>query len=198
MHRADIRFLVGLSLLPGIGPARFHRLIERFQDPERAWRASSDELLSLGVDAKSLPSLLEKRRSLSLDREMERLARLEVTVLTVFDADYPLRLKEIYNAPPLLYVKGELTRQDDQSIGVVGTRSPTVYGKELAARIVPELVRSGLTVVSGLARGIDSIAHSASLDAGGRTIAVLGSGIDVIYPSENRALFNRIAQQGAV
>jgi DNA processing protein len=129
---------------------------------------------------------------------MEKLDRLGVAVLSIYDSGYPPRLKEVFNAPPLLYVKGELTRQDDQSIGVVGTRSPTVYGKELAGRIVPQLVGAGLTIVSGLARGIDSIAHHAALDAGGRTIAVLGSGLDVIYPSENKGLATRIVQHGAV
>ena len=198
MPRPDIAYLVGLSLLPGIGPARFHKLIDRFKEPERAWRASEQEFVTLGVDAKFMPLLLEKRRALSLEREMDRLRRLEVTVLSIFDADYPLRLKEIFNAPPLLYVKGTITRQDDQSLGVVGTRGPSVYGKELAARVVPELVRTGLTIVSGLARGIDSVAHRAALDSGSRTIAVLGCGIDVVYPAENRALFERIQQHGAV
>jgi DNA processing protein len=129
---------------------------------------------------------------------MEKLERLGVTVLTTGDPAYPARLREIYNAPPILYVRGNLTPQDDNSIAVVGTRSPSVYGRELAARIVPELVRSGLTVVSGLARGVDSVAHHAALQAGGRTIAVLGSGIDVIYPAENRGLFNHILAGGAV
>jgi len=198
MPRPDIAYLVGLSLLPGIGPARFHKLIDRFKEPERAWRASEQELSSLGVDAKFMPLLLEKRHAISLEREMEKLRRLDVTVLSSFDADYPLRLKEIFNAPPLLYVKGAISRQDDQSIGVVGTRGPSVYGKELATRVVPELVRTGLTIVSGLARGIDSVAHRAALESGGRTIAVLGCGIDVVYPSENRALFERIQQHGAV
>src|ERR687885_485171 len=110
MQRPDLRYLVGLSLLPGIGPARFHKLLDRFGEAERAWKASEQELLALGVEGKMLPSLLERRRTLSLDREMERLARLEVQVLSSADADYPARLKEIYNAPPLLYVKGELTR----------------------------------------------------------------------------------------
>ncbi len=198
MQHRDVRYLVGLSLLPGIGPARFHRLLERFKEPERAWRASEEELAALGVDAKFLPALREKRAALSLDREIEKLQRLDVSVLTVFDPNYPLRLKEIFNPPPLLYVKGEITRQDDQSIGVVGTRGPTVYGKELAGRVVPELVQNGLTIVSGLARGIDSIAHRSALDAGGRTIAVLGCGIDVIYPAENRQLYARIQESGAV
>jgi DNA processing protein len=198
MHHPEVRFLVGLSLLPGIGPARFHRLLDRCKEPERAWHASESELVAVGVDVKAMPSLLEKRSAMSLDREMEKLERLEVSILTIFDSAYPPRLKEIFNAPPLLYLKGEFTRQDDQSVGVVGTRGPTVYGKELAARIVPELVRSGLTIVSGLARGIDSIAHRAALEAGGRTIAVLGCGIDVIYPAENRTLYGLVRDSGAV
>jgi len=198
MHRPDLRYLVGLSLLPGIGPARFHRLLAHFREPERAWHVGERDLLALGVDAKSIPPLMEKRRSLDLDLEMEKLRRLGVTVLSSYEPEYPAPLKELYSAPPLLYVKGEITPRDDQSLGVVGTRSPTVYGKELTARVVPELTRQGLTIVSGLARGIDSIAHHAALDAGGRTVAVLGSGIDVVYPAENRGLFNRIVQQGAV
>jgi DNA processing protein len=194
----DLRYLVGLSLLPGIGPARFRRMLDHYGDPERAWRAPEADLVRFGVDAKSLPALLERRQTLSLDREMERIARLDVQALSSEDPDYPQRLREIYTAPPILYVRGEITREDDQAIGVVGTRGPTVYGREITARIVPELSRSGLTVVSGLARGVDSIAHRATLDAGGRTIAVLGCGIDVVYPAENRSLYGRIAQQGAV
>jgi DNA processing protein len=198
MSRPELPYLVGLSLLPGIGPARFQKLLAHFGDPQRAWGASEQELLRLGVDAKTMPALLAKRRSLSLDAEMERLRRLGVTVISGDDPTYPPRLREIYNAPPLLYVRGELLRQDEQSLGVVGARAPSMYGKEIAARIVPELVRNGLTIVSGLARGIDSIAHHEALRAGGRTIAVLGCGIDVVYPPENRSLFERITQHGAV
>jgi DNA processing protein len=198
MNRPDIGYLVGLSLLPGIGPARFYRLLDRCGDPERAWRASERDLTALGVEARILPALLEKRKSLSIEQEMEKLRRAGVTVLTVYDAEYPLRLKEIYNPPALLYIKGEITRQDDQSVGVVGTRTPSVYGRELTARIVPELASAGLTIVSGMARGVDSIAHHAALQQGGRTIAVLGCGVDVVYPGENRRLYERIQQCGAV
>lgn len=198
MHRPDLAFLVGLSLLPGIGPARFHRLLERCGEPERAWRAGEADLLAVGVDNRQLPALLEKRRTLSLEREMERLRQLGVSVLSTQDPSYPLRLREIPTPPALLYVLGEITRADDQAIGVVGTRSPSMYGKELTARVVPQLVGIGLTIVSGLARGIDTIAHHGALDAGGRTIAVLGCGVDVIYPAENRRLYTRIGEHGAV
>lgn len=196
--RADIGYLVGLSLLPGIGPVRFGRLLERCGDAERAWRATERDLLAVGVEARSMPQLLERRRSLCIQDELARLEHLGVSVLAAGDPEYPLRLNETYAPPPLLYVRGEITRADDQAIGVVGTRSPTIYGKELASRIVPQLVGGGLTIVSGLARGIDTIAHQATLQAGGRTIAVLGCGIDVVYPSENRRLYERIAEQGAV
>lgn len=198
MYAPELRYLVGLSLLPGIGPARFRRLLDHYKDPERAWRAPERELERLGVDSRSLPLLTAKRRSLDLDREMERLEELGITLLSTDDPGYPPRLREIYNAPPILYVRGDLRREDDQSIGVVGTRMPSPYGKSITARIVPELVRGGLTIVSGLARGIDSIAHHAALEAGGRTIAVLGCGIDVVYPAENRNLYARIPKSGAI
>lgn len=198
MHAPELSYLIGLSLLPGIGPARFRRILDHYGDPERAYRAPEAELERLGVDAKALPLLIERRRSLDLDREMERIERLGVRLLAADDSGYPRRLREIYNAPPILYVRGDLLPEDEQSLGVVGSRSPTTYGRELAARIVPELVRGGLTIVSGLARGIDSIAHHTALDAGGRTIAVLGCGIDVVYPAENRRLYERIPKAGGI
>lgn len=196
--RPDIGYLVGLSLLPGIGPVRFHRLLERCGDAERAWRAADRDLLAVGVDARALPRLHERRSTLRLETELAKLERLEVHVLSADEPGYPVRLRETYAPPPLLYVRGGLTPADDQALSIVGTRGPTVYGRELTARVAPQLVGAGLTIVSGLARGIDTIAHSATLDAGGRTIAVLGSGIDVIYPAENRRLYDRIVRQGAV
>ncbi|MGH2447799.1 MAG: DNA-processing protein DprA [Chloroflexota bacterium] len=198
MYTADARYLVGLSLLPGIGPVRFQRLLSHFKEPERAWKASEQDLERLGIEGKTLQTLGEKRRSISLDAEVAKLERLEVDLLSIFDARYPARLREIPAAPPLLYMKGEILREDSQAIAVVGTRSPSVYGKDLAVRHVPEMVDVGLVIVSGLARGIDSIAHRAALEREGRTIAVLGCGIDVVYPAENRSLYQKIAQHGAV
>lgn len=198
MTSADLRYLIGLSLLPGIGPARFGKLLERFPDPERAWRASENELRDLGVDARSLSLLVDQRRALSLQTEMEKVERLGISVLTRHDSAYPVRLAEIYNPPPLLYVKGDLGSGGESNLAVVGTRRPTDYGREIAARVVPQLVRAGLTIVSGLARGIDTIVHRAALDAGGCTIAVLGCGLDVVYPPENRALYSRIPSSGAI
>jgi DNA processing protein len=194
----DIRYWIGLSLLPGIGPARLGRLIQRFQSAEQAWRASPDELQRCGIDEKLLPALLEKRRILDLAAELERVEQIGARVLTWKDPEYPTLLRETFNHPPVLYVHGEIRREDKHAIAVVGTRRPSLYGQALTLKLVPTLVEQGLTIVSGLARGIDSLAHRAALEAGGRTIAVLGSGLDVMYPAENRRLAQEIAQHGAV
>ncbi len=193
-----IRYYLGFNCVPGIGPTRLMRLVERCGSVEAAWHASSGELLAAGLDARSSAALLETRRKLDLDAELERVARLGIHIVTREDADYPRLLAEIANPPPLLYVRGGFDITDNWAIAVVGTRSPTSYGKEVTRHIVSELARSGLTIVSGMARGIDSIAHSAALEAGGRTIAVQGCGLDTIYPEGNRALASQIIEQGAL
>ncbi|HEV3312676.1 MAG TPA: DNA-processing protein DprA [Chloroflexota bacterium] len=192
------KFFIGLSLLPGIGPVRFGRLVDRLGSAEAAWGASPEALRACGVDEKSLATLLAKRTQIDLNAELERVDRNHVHVLTRDDPAYPAQLRECFNCPAILYVRGNLTPEDSQALAIVGTRRPTVHGRELAQRITPHLVRSGLTIVSGLALGIDTIAHREALQAGGRTIAVLGSGLDVLYPSENRNLAGRVAENGAV
>jgi len=123
-----------------------------------------------------------RKLAIDPDVELQRLADLGVRAITWHDGDYPRRLKEIFDVPPVLYVRGELLPQDERSVAVVGTRKPSAYGREAAYQMAHDLARSGLTVVSGLARGIDAIVHRAALEAGGRTIAVMGSGQDVMYP----------------
>ena len=129
---------------------------------------------------------------------MERLEKSGVRALTWHDDDYPARLKEIYDLPPVIYVKGNLTPDDERSIAVVGTRNPTHYGNQVTERLVYDIANSGVTIVSGLARGIDGIAHRTALDAGQRTIAVLGSGLDIIYPREHTNLSEWVADNGAL
>ena len=129
---------------------------------------------------------MEARDKLDLAAELARVQRAGVTVLTWDHPAYPDRLRNINDPPPVLYVRGELTPDDDWAVAVVGTRNASNYGREATRMLAEELARAGVTVVSGLARGIDSVAHRAALDAGGRTVAVLGSGIDIIYPWENR------------
>jgi DNA processing protein len=189
-------YWVALSKAPGIGPARMRRLLDYFGSAQEAWSATYSDLVQAGLDARTAEAVAASRREMDLDAEMERLEKAGVRALTLESEGYPKRLLEISDAPPVLYVLGELTEADEWAIGVVGTRRVTSYGREAATRLSSGLAESGVTVVSGLARGVDTIAHKAALDAGGRTVAVLGSGLDVIYPYENRQLVNRVVSDG--
>jgi DNA processing protein len=135
---------------------------------------------------------------LDLEAEVERLDRAGVRVLTWDDPDYPPNLRQVYNAPPVLYVRGCLDKRDEWAVAVVGTRRASVYGKEAARMVGTGLAQAGVTVISGLARGIDTVAHRVCLDAGGRTVAVLGCGVDVIYPAQNARLAAEIVERGAL
>ncbi len=191
------RYYLGFNLTPGIGPVRLRRLLEHFRSPERAWQASAMELRQAGLDEACIGSLLDTRRRVSLEREMARINALGITLLTWDDRGYPDRLRHIYAPPPVLYVRGTLL-QGEPMVALVGTRRPTPYGREAARRLAHDLAQNGVTVVSGLAIGIDSEAHQAALAAGGRTVAVLASGVDSVYPQRNRELGARIVDQGAL
>jgi len=192
------RYYLGFNLVNGIGPARLDRLIERCGSVEAAWRAAAGELMAAGLDAKTAAALLKAQRTLDLDAELERVERAGMQLITREDAGYPAALAQIPAPPPLLYVQGLISAVDNWSVAVVGTRSPTTYGREVTRRLVGELAAAGVTVVSGLAIGVDTIAHAAALETGGRTIAVLGSGMDQVYPERNRALAEQIAASGAL
>jgi DNA processing protein len=163
-----------------------------------AWNAGASELRAAGLDAKLASRIASERASLSPDAEMERMAKHNVTALTWHDPAYPARLKEIYDLPPVLYVRGELTAADEWCVAAVGTRRPTPYGRQVAEELSYGLAQNSICVVSGLARGIDSIAHRAALDAGGRTLAVLACGLDIVYPPEHAKLALEIAERGAL
>jgi DNA processing protein len=165
---------------------------------EHAWQATPSQLKTAGLGQRVVQAIVEHRHRITLDAEMERLERYGVKVLTWNDAHFPARLKEIYDVPPLLYIRGELIPEDEWLLAVVGTRRATMYGREVTERIVSDLAQGGLTIVSGLARGIDSIAHRAALKAGGRTIAVFGCGLDIVYPAENKGLAQAIMEHGAL
>ena len=192
------KYWVGFSSVRGIGPMKFRALLNHFGDLEEAWRADAAELKEAGLDQRALGNFMTMRSTISLDGAMEKIERQGARVLTWDDPAYPPRLLNIYNPPPVLYVKGDILEEDQWAVAVVGTRGATVYGKEAARQIAGNLARNGLTIVSGLARGIDSEAHRAALDAGGRTIAVLGSGVDVIYPAEGRKLAQTVVKRGAL
>jgi DNA processing protein len=192
------RYWVGFNLVKGIGAVRLQKLLDVFGDAQKAWDASPAQLRSAGLGQSLVDSLVKVRARTDLDRVWSELEAGGVQVLTWGDERYPGRLKEIDYPPPVLYMKGELFPQDDEAVAVVGTRRMTSYGRRVTEELVHSLVQHGLTVVSGLARGIDTIAHRCALEAGGRTLAVLGSGIDRLYPAENRRLAQSIQSNGAV
>lgn len=193
-----LRYYIGFNLVRGIGPARLRALLDAFGDVEQAWHAPADALLQAGLDRRSLRNLLEARATVDLEREVERVAAAGVQVLTWEDPRYPRLLQEVPDPPPVLYILGELRPEDEWAIAVVGTRRISVYGREVTHRLVTSLAQSGITIVSGLARGVDGVAHRAALEAGGRTLAVLGCGVDRVYPPEHRALARQIAAHGAL
>ncbi|NOX61508.1 MAG: DNA-protecting protein DprA [Chloroflexi bacterium] len=192
-----LKYWLGFNRVPGIGPKKLRALLDIFGDVRAAWGASAEQLKQAGLDRRSLNNLVDARKKLDLDAEVQRLHASGVRVLTWEDPDYPARLLEIPAPPPVLFVRGELSPQDDWGVAVVGTRRATTYGREAARRLVEDLARAGVTIVSGLARGIDGVAHRTALEVGGRTLAVMGSGLDMVYPPEHRKLARQILEQGA-
>ena len=194
----EIKYWVALNRVPQLGTIRIRRLEDYFGVLDKAWEASPSELRAAGIEERPAREIVAARSRISPDAEIERLTQSGVKALTWNDPDYPSRLKEIPDPPPVLYYKGTLLPSDERSVAVVGTRGPTTYGREAAAALVADLSRIGITITSGLARGIDGIAHRVALDNGGRTIAVLANGLDIVYPREHTQLFQRIQTQGAV
>ena len=194
----DLPYWIAFSRVPSVGAARAAVMERHFQTMEAAWNASAAELRAAGLDQRTVNSIATVRSRIQPHDEITRLERLGVHAFTWNDPAYPSLLREAPDPPPVLYMKGTLLAEDTRAVTVVGTRNATVYGKEAARHLAGELAAAGITIVSGLARGIDSIAHRAALEAGGRTIAVMGSGIDVMYPPEHRELAHEISQQGAL
>lgn len=192
------RYYLGFNRVNGIGPARLERLIERLGSAEAAWHAAPAQLMAAGLDAKLIEALIEARRTLDLDAELARAHAAGLQVITREHAGYPDNLRDAPARPPLIFVRGALSQADAWAVAVVGTRSPTTYGREAAQRLAAELAEAGVTVISGLAIGVDTVAHRAALEAGGRTIAVLPCGADMTYPERNRELAERIAERGAL
>ena len=198
MQANELKYWVAFTQIPRIGRVRFKLMEERFGTLEAAWRAGLTELKAAGVDDKSARLVATRKLAIDPDAEMSKLADRGVRAITWHDGEYPPRLKEIYDQPPVLYVRGELLPEDERSVAVVGTRKATAYGREAAYRLAYDLAGAGVTIVSGLARGIDAIAHRAALEAGRHTIAIVGSGLDVNYPQEHATLADEISRSGAV
>lgn len=191
-------YWVAFNLVKGVGSVRFRALLDFFGSLETAWNAPLDALRQAGLPSKSIEHLLSIRRSTQLDNVLKLLEKFEIQVLTWESKTYPRRLKEVDQPPPVLYVRGNVLPEDDLAVGVVGTRRVTLYGRQAAEELAVYLAQNGVTLVSGMARGTDAVAHEAVLKAGGRTLAVLGCGVDTIYPPEHRKLADQIMAQGAL
>ncbi len=191
-------YWVGFNLVRGVGAVRVRNLLDHFGKLEIAWDSPAGALISAGLPARVVENFLVVRKQVNLDVVMKRVADSGVQVITWDDDAYPRRLKEIDQPPPLLFVRGSINVEDDWAVSVVGTRRVTPYGRQVASEIARYLAQNGVTVVSGLARGVDAIAHQTAMQAGGRTLAILGSGVDTIYPPEHRKLAEDISKQGAV
>lgn len=183
--------------VPGIGPSRIQVLLDRFGSLSRAWSSSGAELRET-VSGHLAESILNSRESLDIELLYETSTRDGVRVVCLLDDHYPALLREVPSPPPVLYYRGQVSATDTTAVAIVGTRKMTRYGQDMARSIASDLARAGVTIVSGLALGIDGTAHRSALEAGGRTLAVLGSGIDVMYPGRHRDLARKIEQQGAV
>lgn len=194
----DLKYWMALKFIDGVGNVGFKNLIEAFGSPENAFNAPTDTLKVIpGINTKTALKITGFNDWQKVDKELELADKTKVSIITAGNSLYPKNLLNIYDFPPLLYVKGTL-REDDINIAVVGSRMATTYGKFSTQRFCQELAMHGITVVSGMARGIDSAAHRGALTGKGRTIAVLGCGIDVVYPLENKKLLEEISENGAV
>jgi DNA processing protein len=195
----ETKSLVHLSIIPGVGYRTIQRLLVAFGSAQRALDATLEELTQVeGLSPNVGQRLIRGKSRVSVDQELELIEAHNCHLVAINDTAYPMLLKEIADPPPLLYVRGELGQPDAPSITIVGTRSPTNYGKTISRQLSQQLAENGVTVISGFARGIDTCAHQGALQANGRTIAVLGNGLSQIYPDENKDLADEIVKSGAL
>jgi len=190
---------IALSRVKGLGGVGFKKLAAHFADPTAALSAPASELAQVpGLGKDAIEGLLGFSEWRQADAEMRRILDAGIRIVPFVDSHYPARLRAIADPPPLLYVRGEFSAADERAVAIVGSRSASEYGRRIARSICRGLASVGITVVSGMARGIDGTAHETALDSGGRTIAVLGCGVDRVYPPEHEPLYARICRQGAV
>ncbi|MCL4268800.1 MAG: DNA-processing protein DprA [Anaerolineales bacterium] len=194
----DKKYWIGFNLIKGIGAVRMQGLVAYFGDLESAWKADPAELARAGLGAKLVERVLGARKQVNLDQVWAKIEAQGIQIFTWQDESYPARLREIDQPPPVLYVRGEYLPDDVFAVAIVGTRKVTPYGRQVTEEIASFLAANGITIISGLARGVDVIAHQTALKAGGRTLAVLGSGVDKIYPPEHRGLAEQMMTRGAI
>jgi DNA processing protein len=189
---------LALRMAAGVGTRKAGRLVEIFRTPQAIFRASRSELEAAGLSAGVAQSIASGCAFEEAAEQREKVVKLGVELVPITDSRYPARLKEIFDPPPLLYARGRVELLGNLMLGVVGTRRPTPYGTQVATRLAKDLSEAGLTIASGMARGIDTAAHRAVLEAGGDTVAVFGCGVDECYPAENRKLAELLALKGLV
>ncbi|MEW5948957.1 MAG: DNA-processing protein DprA [Thermodesulfobacteriota bacterium] len=195
----DLYYWMALHLIPGIGGVTYRQLIKVFGTPEEVFKAKETELTAIkGIRSATIEAIRNIASKERAAQELKLIRKYGVRILTFQDGAYPQNLANIYDAPALLYIKGNLSEADTFSVAVVGSRHATYYGQKAAEGLCRSLAGHGLTIVSGMARGIDTAAHLGALRGKGRTIAVLGSGLDIVYPEENKDLYHRIIENGAV
>jgi DNA processing protein len=194
----DLKYWVAISRYPKIGATRLVKLFNFFHSMKEAWQASFSELRQAGLDENIVHDFLAQKMTVDPDTEWERLEKENISVVTINAEKYPKLLKEIWNPPAILYIKGSLPSDDEFNLAVVGTRKISTYGRQLTSLLTGELVQNGFNIVSGLALGVDALAHQTTVRLGGKTVAVLGGGIDneSIYPAGNRFLASEIVKTG--
>ena len=193
----NIPYLLALHSIDGLGPIRLKNLLDYFKDPKLAWEANSGELQNLGIPRPTIDLLIDTRKKLDPLTLADSIKNSGIFWVSIFDDNYPKLLKQIYDPPTVLFYKGTL-KDEEKALAVVGTRKITGYGRLVTEQFVNGLVAGGLTIVSGLARGVDAQAHLSTIKAGGRTIAILGGGLNYIYPPENRSLSEQIVESGGL
>lgn len=204
--KIDLHELLTLSTVPGIGSTRLINLLSHFKDSHLVIKASAKELVHVaGIEKKTALNVVNFFRDSGadhakrfVDEQLSRLNKAEARVITYWDKEFPPNLKNTYDPPAYLFIRGKLKENDRYSVALVGTRTASEYGRQMAEKLAHDFAKFGITTVSGLARGIDTVAHAATLKGGGRTIGVVGSGVDVMYPPENKDLAERIIDNGAI
>lgn len=188
----NIPYLLALHSIDGLGPIRLKKVLKYFKDPKLAWEADINEIQNLGIPRNVVELLSETRKTLDPNYYAQSIENAKIKWLIVYDDNYPKALKQIYDPPTVLYYKGEILPEDDKAIAIVGTRKITSYGRLVTEKFTVDLVAAGFSIISGLARGVDTIAHSQAVEHKGRTIAVLGGGLNRIFPPENELLAEKI------
>lgn len=194
----ELKYWISFLKVPGIGRVKITQLLSYFGTLENAWKSSNFDLSCSGLDSKSVASVVNSRSKISPEDEQQKLEKYKVKAIPFSSSEYPERLKEIVDFPPVLFVRGNLLPEDDLCLSVVGTRRVSMYGRQVTEDIAADLARNRITIVSGLAKGIDTLAHKCALENHGRTVAVFASGLDIVYPAENTALARQIMENGAL